>query len=270
MDASVEVVAHSILVVNANASEAATEALRARGPAYAGPGTRLEFATAPAGPEGIDTPLDLTIAAVEVAKVIARERDRHDAFVIACGGDPGLDAARTITGKPVVGIAEAAMLFVRPLGMRFSVLTTLDRDLPGIIAMAQRHGVADRLAGAAVIGGTTAELIADLGEEGLRERAIAACRRAVEEDHADLILLPGSVLAGLEQAISAATGVPAIAGLACGIKLAEALAGLGVRTSRRHRYGPVVKHDRLLGYPELQGVYGLPGAGEGPPSAPGG
>ena len=45
---------------------------------------------------------------------------RADGFVIACFGDPGLDAARELADGPVVGIAEAAMHAASFLGRGFS------------------------------------------------------------------------------------------------------------------------------------------------------
>ena len=51
-----------------------------------------------------------------------------DGYVIACFGDPGLEAARELARGPVVGIAEAAMRAATPPGPRsFSVVTTLAR-----------------------------------------------------------------------------------------------------------------------------------------------
>jgi allantoin racemase len=50
-----------------------------------------------------------------------------DAIVIACFGDPGLDAAREASAVPVLGIAEAAFHAASFLATGFSVVTTLAR-----------------------------------------------------------------------------------------------------------------------------------------------
>ena len=57
------------------------------------------------------------------------ERRRADGFVLACFGDPGLDAARELAAGPVVGIAEAGMKTATLLGRGFSVVTTLSRTV---------------------------------------------------------------------------------------------------------------------------------------------
>lgn len=244
-----------ILVVNANTSAAATARLAEGSRRSAGPGTEVTCVAAAAGPEGIDTPLDLALAGVEVVRVIARERDAYDAFVIACGGDPGLDAARQVTTKPVVGIGEAAMLCACPLGATFAVLTTLEGETASIRALARSYGLEDRFAGVAALGHDTASLIA-ADDGALLEIAQAACRRAIDVLLAEVIILGGSVMIGLEGRLSEDLGVPVLAATACGVRLAEALVGLGAHTSRAHKYAAVAKRDRLIGYEDLQDVYG--------------
>ncbi|NED70576.1 Asp/Glu racemase, partial [Streptomyces sp. SID10244] len=61
-------------------------------------------------------------------RAIAEHPD-HDGYLIACFGDPGLDAAREAADAPVMGIAEAAMHLAAPLGRGFSIVTTLDRTI---------------------------------------------------------------------------------------------------------------------------------------------
>ena len=97
-----------------------------------------------------------------------------DGYVIACFGDPGLDAARELADGPVVGIAEAAMRTATTSGRGFSVVTTLGRTAggPGTSPSAtgwpglpERARVRDPRAGA---GGPGATLDADHG--GVRAR----------------------------------------------------------------------------------------------------
>jgi len=56
--------------------------------------------------------------------------------------------------------------------------------------------------------------------------------RAVREDGAEAVLLGCAGMADLTRALTAEVGVPVIDGVAAAIKLAEALAGLGVETSK--------------------------------------
>lgn len=245
----------SILIVNANAAEAATQRLAELAPRYAAEGTSLTFVGADAGPEGIDTSLDLAISAVEVARIVARERENYDGFVVACGGDPGLDAARYVTTRPVVGIGEAGMLCACPLGATFAVATTVPSDAAHVTELVRRYGLQDRFAGVAALGLDTAEVI-KATEEDLLQRLEEACRRAIDERLAEVILLGGSVMIGLEERLSDTLGVPVLASMACGIKIAEALIDLGATTSRAHKYAVAPKRDELRGYNGFQDVYG--------------
>jgi allantoin racemase len=61
--------------------------------------------------------------------------------VIACFGDPGLQAAREIARGPVVGIAEAAMHVASLIAQSFSVVTTLGRTCGMAWHLAERYGM---------------------------------------------------------------------------------------------------------------------------------
>ncbi len=65
-------------------------------------------------------------------KIIAKERDNYDAFIIACGDDPGLSAAREITDNPVVAIGQSPMLLAPMLGRKFSIIGHWAGDLPAL------------------------------------------------------------------------------------------------------------------------------------------
>ena len=69
------------------------------------------------------------------------ERDGVDGYVIACFGDPGLDAARELAAGPVVAIAEEAMRTATFLGRSFSVVTTLGRTTGRAWDLAAHYGV---------------------------------------------------------------------------------------------------------------------------------
>src|SRR5262245_66028179 len=80
------------------------------------------------------------------------------AFVIACYSDPGLHAAREITTKPVLGIAECGILTAMTLGQRFGVISILRKSIPRHLRYVGQMGVADRMAGDRAIGLGVVEL----------------------------------------------------------------------------------------------------------------
>ncbi len=76
------------------------------------------------------------------------------------------------------------------------------------------------------------------------------CRRAITEDGAGAIVLGCAGMAGLAAVLTHELGVPVIDGVGAAVKFAEALVGLGLKTSRHgdlaaplpKRYSGIVAH----------------------------
>ena len=99
-----------IKVVNPNTTESMTAEIGRCAQAVAGPGTDVDAVTSAMGPPSIESHYDEAMSVPGLLEEIRRgERAGADGYVIACFGDPGLDAARELARGPVVGIAEAAM-----------------------------------------------------------------------------------------------------------------------------------------------------------------
>ena len=86
-----------LLVINSNTSKAHTERIVTGCASHVSGDTQLTVVNTDAGPEGIDSLLDVAISGLETVRMIARNRDAYDAFIVACGMDPGLDVARQVT-----------------------------------------------------------------------------------------------------------------------------------------------------------------------------
>jgi allantoin racemase len=102
--------------------------------AVAATGTVITAVNPDMGPASIESHYDEALSVPGLLAEIARaqaDEPAADGFVIACFGDPGLDAARELADGPVVGIAEAAMHAASFLGRGFSVVTTLGRTAGG-------------------------------------------------------------------------------------------------------------------------------------------
>jgi allantoin racemase len=69
---------------------------------------------------------------------------------------------------------------------------------------------------------------------------VAEARRAVEADRAEVICLGCAGMAGLEEAITTELGVPVVDGIGAAVRLAEAVVGLGLKTSKISTYAPPV------------------------------
>ena len=223
-----------IRVVNPNTTESMTALIEASARAVIGPGTTLDAVTSIMGPASIESHHDEALAVPGLlAAVAAGERDGVDGYVVACFGDPGLDAARELASGPVVGIAEAAMHAAMLVGRAFSVVTTLDRT------RGRAHDLAARYAPAGACRGVYAcEIpVLDLEDDPtVLKRVVALAGAALERDGSDVIVLGCAGMADLCAAAEAELGVPVIDGVAAATVLVQSLLTLGLRTSKRGEY----------------------------------
>jgi len=136
----------------------------------------------------------------------------------------------------VVEICEASAQVAMLIARTFSVVTTLRRSVPAIEDRLKLAGLLDRCASVRASGMSTLEVDADPG--GAVRGIVEQARIAVEQDHAEAICLGCAGMAGLEQAITAELGVPVVDGIGAAVRLAEAVVGLGLATSKVSTYAP--------------------------------
>ncbi|MCA2212292.1 aspartate/glutamate racemase family protein [Jidongwangia harbinensis] len=221
-----------IRVVNPNTTASMTATIERSARAAAGPGTTIEAVTAAMGPASIESHYDEALAVPGVLAAVA-DGAGADGFVVACFGDPGLDAARERATAPVVGIAEAAMHAATLVGRGFSVVTTLDRTRGRAWDLAGRYVPAGACRG---VHACDLPVLALEDDPTVLERVVERAREALDRDGSDVVVLGCAGLADRCAAVSAELGVPVIDGVAAGVALVEALVRTGVRTSPRGEY----------------------------------
>jgi allantoin racemase len=225
-----------LLVVNPNTTVAMTDAIAAEARRRARPGTEVEAVTAPWGTPSVESHAEEALAAVATLEAVAARAGTVDGVVVACFGDPGLEAVREVSPVPAVGIAEAAMAVAVTLGHRFSIVAARDRARPLMVDVVRRHGFESRCASVRTTGLSVLEL--EQSPKVAEEAIVAAAQRAVEEDGAEAICLGCAGMAGLDERVSARLGVPAVDGVGAAVKLLEAVVDLGLQTSRVAAYQP--------------------------------
>ena len=130
-----------ILVINPNTSNAMTEAIAQASREVAAPGTEIVAVQPSFGPLSIEGHFDEAWGAAGVAEQAHVARAwQPAATVIACFGDPGLNAAREALQGPVIGIAEAAFQAASLVAEGFSVVTTMTRTCGIAEHLVQRYG----------------------------------------------------------------------------------------------------------------------------------
>ena len=234
-----------IRVINPNTTASMTALIEVSARAVAGPGTTVDAVTSAMGPASIESHYDEALAVPGLlAEISAGERAGVDGYVIACFGDPGLDAARELAAGPVVGIAEAAMHAATMIGRGFSVVTTLDRTRGRALDLAQRYAPAGACKGVHACDIPVLDLE---GDPTVLKRVVALARTALDHDDSDVIVLGCAGMADLCAAATAELGVPVIDGVAAATVLVESLITLGLRTSNRGEYAaPLPKAYRGL------------------------
>lgn len=238
-----------ILIANVNTTVSMTETIAASARAVAAPGTEIIGITPPFGAESVEGNHESYLAAVAVQEAIRTYDGPYDAVIQAGYGEHGREGLQELCTVPVVDITEAAASTAQYLGHRYSVVTTLDRTVPLIEDRLLLAGLSQRCASVRASGLSVLELEED--PQRAVEAIIAESLRAVEDDHAEAICLGCGGMAGLNDAVRQATGVPVVDGVAAAVTVAESLVRLGLTTSKARTYAePRPKH---IDYPVARG-----------------
>ncbi|MFA5685402.1 MAG: aspartate/glutamate racemase family protein [Burkholderiaceae bacterium] len=223
-----------LLIVNPNSTASMTRTIEAAAKTVAAPGTRIVAATSQAGPASIEGYYDEALSVPGLlAEIREGERAGARAAVIACFDDTGLDAARAMARIPVLGICEAALSLAAFVARRFTVVTTAEAARVPVEDLVARYGMAGR---ARVRAAGMSVLSLEDPASGSGELLRAEIRAALTQDHAEAIVLGCAGMADLARRLSEEFGVPVIDGVSAAVKQAEALAALGLFTSKRGAY----------------------------------
>ena len=134
-----------LLIINPNTNPVTTRLIAEVAASVAAPTTKIEAISATSGIAAIENPEQSAIAASAVISLVAERADDYDVTIIAAFSDPGLFDARNVTTKPVIGIAESAMLRAAEIGPKFSIITLGGKFRDLIWNHAKACGVRDSL-----------------------------------------------------------------------------------------------------------------------------
>lgn len=214
---------------------------------FARPDTDVYAVSPSTGPESIESMYDEYLAVPGVlSEIIKGDREEHaDAFIIACFGDPGLLAAKEVTEKPVIGIAQAAFTVAKMIAPNFSVVYVLDRSEQVVRESLHLHGVEQFCKSCRSTGLGVLDFDKD-PEAGLRALAEQG-RKCVEDDGAECVVLGCAGFVQFVDALNQKLGVPVIDGVSPAVKICEALVDMGCKTAKKN----------LWANPEPKNILGL-------------
>lgn len=222
-----------LLVINPNTTESMTRKIGEAARAVAASGTAVDVVNPETGPPSIEGFFDGAFAVPGVIDEM-RKAGQVDATIIACFDDTGLDAARSFSDAPVIGIGEAAFHVASLVAGRFSVVTTLSRSVPVVEHNLESYGLARRCA--RVRASDVAVLDLEIPGSPARDRISEEIDRAIREDMAEAIVLGCAGMADLAATLSEKHGLPVIDGVVAAVKMAEGLAALDLKTSKLGGY----------------------------------
>jgi allantoin racemase len=218
-----------IKAINPNTTLEMTENIGRVADRYTTDSTEVIAVSPKRGPVSIESYYDDYLAVPGLLEEILTADEDVDAFIVACWGDPGIEACREVTDKPVVGIAEASMYVANMLGAKFSVATILPRARDFIEAAVVKTGLESKCASVRCTDLTVVET--ETAREATIEGLLEVSWAAIEEDGAEAICLGCAGMGGLDEALEAELPVPVVDSVGAAAVLAESLVRLEKSTS---------------------------------------
>ena len=222
-----------ILVINPNTTASMTAKIGNAAEQAAQTGTEIVALNPADGPASIEGYYDEALSLPGLISTV-KQNPGADGIVIACFDDTGLDAVRTMTDAPVIGIGEAAFHTATLLAGKFTVVTTLSRSVPAIEHNLQRYGLAARCARVRA----TEIPVLELEDNGLgvHARIGVEIALAIKDDAAEAIVLGCAGMTNLAEALTGDYGLPVLDGVACAVAMCQSLVKLGLKTSKLGGY----------------------------------
>lgn len=194
-----------ILIINPNSSSACSDGIDAAvTPFRTQAGPRLDVVTTPDGPPAIYSWRDWHAAVEPVCRRI--EADPADLYIVACASDPGIEAARAATPRPVLGVFRSAVAAALARAERFGVVAIVDASKARHLAALRAMGAESRLAAEVALNVSMDTLLDPHSARARLIEAASACRAA----GADSVILGCTGMAHHRAAIEEAAGIPVI------------------------------------------------------------
>ncbi|MCO5733341.1 aspartate/glutamate racemase family protein [Rhizobium sp. SSA_523] len=225
-----------IAVINPNTTASMTERIAQAARRVASPATEIIGRQPATGPAAIEGPFDGALSVPRLLKeIVAAEADGVDAHIIACFDDTGLDAARAVARKPVIGIGEASFHAVSLVAHSFAVVTTLSRSAPVIEDNINRYGFGRRCRKVFATDIPVLEL--ENPASGAVEMISAMIVKA-KDMGVEGISLGCAGMADFAQGLQREHAIPVVDGVSAAVGLAEMLVRCGLSTSKSGIWAP--------------------------------
>lgn len=208
------------------------------------PETQISVDCIPGGPISIESVTDEVTAGPYLLEAGRQaQQEGYDAFVVYCFSDLAVDALRENLSIPVVGPGAVALAAADMLSNRFTVVTTVERNVSRTLRRLKQNPVCrEKMANVRALNIPVAELRDD--PKATMRYLNKLCQTAVEEDRADTLVLGCLGMAEYGDALEQEFGVKVIDPAFLALAWAEMAARLNLRPSRRS-YGSVSTQEEV-------------------------
>jgi allantoin racemase len=205
-----------LLIINPNTTEAMTEKVAAAARLTLPASVHITSATGRFGARYIASRASFAIAGHAALDAFSAHGTAIDAVLLACFGDPGLDALREVAGCPVISLIDAACAEAGTNGRRFSIVTGGERWGPMLTEMIAARGLDRQLASIRTVAPTGGQIASD--PEGSATLLAKACNACATEDGAQAVILGGAGLIGIAAMIQPNVQIDVICSNAAGFR----------------------------------------------------
>jgi allantoin racemase len=194
-----------ILIINPNSSEPCSAGISAVvAPFRFADGPVLDVVTLKEGPPAIYSWQDWHAVVDPICRLV--EREFAAAYIIACASDPGIEAVRAATPRPVLGIFRSAVATAVARAERFGVIGLVESSKARHRAALRAMGLEARLAGEVALNVSMDTLLDPAGARAL----LVAAGKDLAAMGAETLILGCTGMAHHQAAVQDAVGLPVI------------------------------------------------------------
>jgi Asp/Glu/hydantoin racemase len=225
-----------ILLANPNTSETMTALMVAEARRHCRLDTEIDGLTADFGVPYIATRSEMAIAGYALLDNLARRFRGYDAIVVGAFCQTLVPPAKELIPLPVIGIAEAGMRAAQIFGRRISIIGIGAPDRGANEEIVAELGVATQIVSIRRLPISGTDLA---GDQSKAEAAvIEEGHKAVDDEHADVLLFGGAAFAGMAERVADRLPVPVISPVPHAIALAEVAVRTGWRQPTKGSCSP--------------------------------
>lgn len=205
-----------LLIINPNTTSAMTDKVEVAARLALPETVSITAVTGAFGPRYIASRASFAVAGHAALDAFARHEAGCDVVLLACFGDPALDALREVAGRPVISLIDASCAEAGLGGRRFSIVTGGERWGPMLREMLAARTLEHQLASIRTVAPTGGDIARD--PEGSAALLAETCGACAREDGAEAVILGGAGLIGIAELIQPRLPIDIVCSNAAGFR----------------------------------------------------